>query len=575
MANQPTPTGKPGFITVTIGFLLLPIIWGGSLVAAMLVYYWVGLLTKNSFLWMALAAIPTFFAAKAGIPRLIGIVLGQSMNLIANTIPGGMGATKQKKQLQAEHEAAEGFSLFVGTSTGDLAERGHAAGVPAAGVGLNLKLGDACQNFLILGATGSGKTTRYMLPMLNDILGQPCAAFIVDVKGDFGGSVHKLAARHSRKVTTIGVGGNARPINLISGLTPDVASSFVLAVIAQTGGKGNDAFWQDTAGAIIKNTLGILQYVPGRYSLAAVHDYLFPDPATPLLYEKIRQEAAENAAAAGEQRQFDYHMSYFSRVLPTQAEATRQGVMSTIDHLLNPFTGPALADAFSSDSPDNVKIEDILSNGGQIYLVDLPLDKFEKSARLVYVMLKLRLYNFMQGRTRNQELNQDLPVIMMIDEFQEMVTAGKLMSGGLSDASALDKLRSAKFCAILSSQSVAALQSAIGDETTTMGLLGNLRQKILLRPEDPKTLKLFQDLIGSAEVWRESLSENEGQTSASGLGKDTSNRGEGRNWSLQERKVIDAQYIRSRLDINSALVCLSANGKAVDDIVRTPNPLYL
>ena len=149
------------------------------------------------------------------------------------------------------------------------------------------------------------------------------------------------------------------------------------------------------------------------------------------------------------------------------------------------------------------------------------------------------------------------------------------MSGGLSDASALDKLRSAKFCAILSSQSVAALQSAIGDETTTMGLLGNLRQKILLRPEDPKTLKLFQDLIGSAEVWRESLSENEGQTSASGLGKDTSNRGEGKSWSLQERKVIDAQYIRSRLDINSALVCLSANGKAVDDIVRTPNPLYL
>ena len=315
--------------------------------------------------------------------------------------------------------------------------------------------------------------------------------------------------------------------------------------------------------------------MPGRYSLAAVHDYLFPDPATPLLYEKIRQEAAENAAAAGEQRQFDYHMSYFSRVLPTQAEATRQGVMSTIDHLLNPFTGPALADAFSSDSPDNVKIEDILSNGGQIYLVDLPLDKFEKSARLVYVMLKLRLYNFMQGRTRNKELNQDLPVIMMIDEFQEMVTAGKLMSGGLSDASALDKLRSAKFCAILSSQSVAALQSAIGDETTTMGLLGNLRQKILLRPEDPKTLKLFQDLIGSAEVWRESLSENEGQTSASGLGKDTSNRGEGKSWSLQERKVIDAQYIRSRLDINSALVCLSAIGKAVDDIVRTPIPLFL
>jgi len=44
---------------------------------------------------------------------------------------------------------------------------------------------DAAQNILILGATGSGKTTRAVQPLLLQLLEQQCGGLIFDIKGTF------------------------------------------------------------------------------------------------------------------------------------------------------------------------------------------------------------------------------------------------------------------------------------------------------------------------------------------------------------------------------------------------------
>ncbi len=58
-----------------------------------------------------------------------------------------------------------GFSLWLGKSTGLLSTLWHRAGM-AANQHIALNLADACQNILVLGGIGSGKTTGVMQPLL-------------------------------------------------------------------------------------------------------------------------------------------------------------------------------------------------------------------------------------------------------------------------------------------------------------------------------------------------------------------------------------------------------------------------
>ena len=75
------------------------------------------------------------------------------------------------------------ISFYLGQSTGTLANRWHPTGL-TADLSIVLSAEDAAQNILVLGGSGSGKTTRIMQPMLAQLLDQHCGALIFDVKGD-------------------------------------------------------------------------------------------------------------------------------------------------------------------------------------------------------------------------------------------------------------------------------------------------------------------------------------------------------------------------------------------------------
>jgi len=97
-----------------------------------------------------------------------------------------------------------------------------------------LSLPDACQNVCVFGGVGSGKTTRIIQPYLQQILGQNAGALIFNVKGDFSRAVYQLAAETEKEVVTIGV--NQTPLNLLKGLTPEMAASFLKSAFYLSGG---------------------------------------------------------------------------------------------------------------------------------------------------------------------------------------------------------------------------------------------------------------------------------------------------------------------------------------------------
>ena len=147
------------------------------------------------------------------------------------------------------------FGLYLGESTGKFYNLWHKASIKA-NQNIVLSLKDATHNILTLGAIGSGKTSRVMRPILLQLFDQDCGGLIFDIKGDVKEVVQKFVGLTNNKLKIIGVGQSK--INLLAGLTPEIAASFLQsAFILNQGGK-LEGFWVQTAGELCRNSLGVL-----------------------------------------------------------------------------------------------------------------------------------------------------------------------------------------------------------------------------------------------------------------------------------------------------------------------------
>lgn len=456
---------------------------------------------------------------------------------------------ENKKPITVIQINQTGFSLWLGKSTGLLSTLWHKAGM-AANQQVTLTLEDACQNVLVLGGIGSGKTTYVMQPLLLQCLDQQCGGLIFDIKGDVKEAVSKFAVATNRELVVLGP--HHRQMNLIEGLTPEVASSFLKSAFL-LGNKGNvDSFWVDTASELCRNTLGMLSFLPNRYDLQHLHQYLF---------ELDSQEAINNEIDAllptlpeKEARLLKTYCNYHDLIFSHFDAKIKSGVNATIAQALAPFNHPDLLDAFCSSHSEPARMEETLN--GCVYLIDMPLSIWGLGGKIAYTFIKLRFFNLMQNRNQHPTQNKNSPVFFMCDEYQEIVSANR---DGLSDLNFWDKSRSSKTIGIISSQSIASFYAALGSHDLAHALLQNFRQKLCLRTEDPVTLDFIERLVGRAKTKKIADSYGNGHQS-----KTISESREG---------VVDAQLFRE-LNPAQAIAILSLSGHSMDDIV-TLKPVYL
>ena len=460
-------------------------------------------------------------------------------------------------------------------STGWLASRSHKAGI-APNQQISLALEDACQNILILGGIGSGKTTCAVHPLLIQLLDQNCGGLIFDIKGDFQKAVLIIAENvGNASDNVIVIGPNHCPMNLLAGLTPEIAASFLKSVFMLGSGHRNETFWIDTATELCRNTLGILSFIPKHYSLHGLYNYLFDTETRIAIDDEVKKLLPslneENKKTA---RLLNSYWQYQEKVFDQFDEKVKAGVNATIAQVLAPFNHPDLIDAFCSTSENNVPIEDVLN--GAVYLVALPLAVWGLGGKVVYTLIKLRFFNVMQLRTSQQtemtEENESTkkPVFFMCDEFQEIVSANR---DGLSDLNFWDKSRSSKTIGIISAQAISSFYAAIGDRDVANALLQNFRQKICFKTEDITTLQYFNSLADKVEITRKTHSTTGGNTSSGLFGHDSSSSSSTENLVLVDKPVLDAQLFRE-LKPEQALALLSFNGHSIDDVLNVM-PIYI
>lgn len=459
----------------------------------------------------------------------------------------------------------EGFALGIGTSTGELNQRGHAAGL-IANQYVWLANDDACQNIVVFGGIGAGKTTRVINPVLFQCLGyQDVGGLIFDIKGDFRESVDSFAGWFNRPVYRIGVADGCLGTNLLKGLTPEQAAGFLQSTFYLTGGATNDSFWIQSATALVQNTLGLLSALGNKYyNLQKLYQYIFFEDVRKAIDIMLDDVSFEEGTL--EARNLVNYKGYYTNVFMAMDVKMRESIKGTLSTVLSPFQNPELIDAFSG-SEDGYDLARIIA--GDVVLVDLPLAKWSTAGKVVYTMVKLRFFNLLQERQVDKSMPQNF-CFFMCDEYQNIISAS---NQGLSDLSFWDKSRSAHCIGIISTQSISAFRSAIGNPQLCDTILANFRQKIFFKSEDVETLRYMNSLAGRVEVTRQSYNYSSGDSQQStDFFKSNRSTNTSINTQVVERQLIDANLVR-QLTGNLALTFLNVEGESADDVL-VMSPLY-
>jgi len=470
------------------------------------------------------------------------------------------------------------FMLIIGKSTGKLLAMNHGAGINP-GQAVRLVGDEASQNVLVLGGTGSGKTTRIINPLVDQSLRQNCGMLAFDVKGDFEGTFRALALHAGRTIEPIGIGGT--PLNLLEGLSPEIAASFIKSALLLAGNTSSDAtFWNELATELSRNVLGVLSYVSGYYTLTALYSYIFVssfhdemESVVNEAYERLThvandpsRDAAVRAAAESDRDRLQRYADYEGGVFESFDDKVKSGVKAQLSQILSLFTTPELEAAFCNPAARSVKLEALVD--GAVFLLNLPIQRFGLSAKTVYTFVKLRFFQVMERRRIERSWNQTRSVVFVCDEYQTVVSIAR---DALSDLTFWDKSRSSKCVGIMSAQGIESFRAAIGSQSLTDALLQNIRQKICLRMEDETTIKYFTYLLGQVEVERENRSKSRSRSSSTN--GSSGSRSQSTNLQRQLQSTINPQLFR-QLGPGEALAILSIGNQAFDDIIMT-EPLYV
>ena len=469
------------------------------------------------------------------------------------------------------HEVAFN-GVEIGESTGKLRdERNHHSGLPEGDIA-HLSPEDCAKNMIAFGGIGSGKTTRFINPVLMQIMRQNTGALIFDIKTDFQREVEAITKHAGRDYKIVGDGGMT--LNLLRGTTPELAASFLKSCFLSQG-VGDSALWADLATEHCRNCLTLIQLTGEDYSIAKLYDLAVDDNAQNKLIAALA--AIQNELSDRDQRLMMATVKYFQS-WGKYDEKRKSSILLNINSVLSPFAHPDLIDAFSAKGTNGEADLTSLINDGDVFLVNLPQTKYGKEgAKYAYMLIKLRFFNMMRERRTRRDWDQTRHVAFICDEYQSIVDS-------ISDNDFWDKSRSTKTIGVVAMQGVASLvQSLNGNQKAAEAILQNFRQRVFFRTEDEATLRHIQQLLGQIDVIVQSSSEgyNESESESRPIGgmsgapsKSTSvSYSSNLSASMTRQDLFGAHDIRA-LTADLCLFIGNIGDRAADDVLSV-QPLYV
>ncbi|XVJ51442.1 MAG: type IV secretion system DNA-binding domain-containing protein [Vampirovibrio sp.] len=385
--------------------------------------------------------------AQEGVEALIALSSGSHQR--GETVE----AARQKQMQEAIKDETPLFKL--GVSTGILAARNDDF-APSAGLEMALSLRDLQQHLLVLGGTGSGKTSGIIRPLALQIAQQEAIGLIVmDGKGSLP---HELADLPDMVV----VEPTKHCLSLVSGLDPAAIASTISAILSQ---KGGDRFWTDSARILLYNAAWLCKTLTseGYWSL----DVIGKTACQSAFREAVIQKIEENAIGALPAPVLDA-LDFFSHEWQDMDDRVKSSIIGTLKSwLATIMQHPDLSVwAKAKEGDDTINPLDCM-RGARIAL-HIPGFRYGAAGALVTSLIKARVFAELKNRADRELEELETPVVMIADEAQEITTD--------DDATMLAIGRSLQFSFIAASQTVEGIHEKLGSATASkwLSIFGNV-----------------------------------------------------------------------------------------------------
>jgi hypothetical protein len=368
---------------------------------------------------------------------------------------------------------------------------------------LTWRIDEGCQNFLITGGIGSGKTNGINYLAWNLSSCQPSwGGLWLDNKGNSHEDLRVILGKHGRgddiRVLDVRAGAKKLFYNVLADpvFTAEALGAAIAEVAADEGGK-NSAFFKRQAALHCTECIKGLRCLGKPATFTTLYATLTDVDATSSFIAALLElsgplkenEKRESKAISEAARIATHFQSKFISMPGDQFG----GVVGTITNCLYPFITDAVADLTSNPTEPNGFTFDDLENA-KVLCLSLPQVHLKERLAL-NALLKQLYYQYGMMRYDRPQRGEELPVLCLwLDEGHH-----SLRQGEAGDYMFLDRLRAARCAAFVGMQGADSPVPMLGADVTE-ATIKHLRSWFVFSPADAKAKKAVQEYIGKHEI---------------------------------------------------------------------------
>lgn len=371
-------------------------------------------------------------------------------------------------------------------------------------------LGDATVHVLVVGSSGSGKTSAALRLYLRAYLRHGMGGLVICTKADDRDMLLRWLEETGRMddVCVFAVGQmrfdilqylirHPNPaVRNITNIIETLEKMMMPLLWNAQGGSSDEEFWKIQRRILLTHLLVLARHSGEPVTFDLLASILKTAPQDPEMadtpevwsntaFGRCLRQATTRTAGQREAKEVQKAAAYFLTEYPFFPDKTRGCVVMTVLGLFSCFQDPMVEDLTSAlDFTPEEALE------GRVLIVDLP-------DNLVGRMLALGVKHLFQKAAMRRSTGPDdatmIPAFFCVDEFQQWITP--------DDAGFLAKARSSRICCLCLTQNIPGVIAAVGGPTpreSVDALCGNFSTKTFLNNTDPTTTDWMSQMIGKA-----------------------------------------------------------------------------
>ncbi|HFQ5875990.1 TPA: exodeoxyribonuclease VII large subunit [Pseudomonas aeruginosa] len=367
---------------------------------------------------------------------------------------------------------------------------------------------EATRNVLVLGQTGSGKSTSIMLPAIHSFIKNDCPGLVLDIKADLYSAIHAIAKQHNKldNIRFIGVHDFCEEINILASIKTTEQLKNILSSIKPYTSEQN-SYWFYSGLMDVMDIVNIHKwYVEEinkeeyRFSFKTINNYISIGSITRKIVDDAFEEIdfAPEAIADSIRKVMREPFSLYPKHEPGQPVSEEEVDVSQqklwrsgqIANILSSLIKEPFHSKLFNDS-NSKSLHDYIYEDGKMLVLTVPLEHESTG----YLVSKLLREVYFKAVCQNEIDDLDTYKIgpkfnrytaLVIDEYQFYLNTEQ-QNGVITDDNWLSISRGYRNINLFATQSISSMYSKSQNIHAVNTIVQNFANKIFLTTSDPAT----------------------------------------------------------------------------------------